>query len=134
MADPRVDTRYGYRAWDDDRTYGDSAYRRIDAGLVIPEDYVPPPPYADGSPRFPLLGDSQLESDVMLMSMQGDDEAIRLTRPPVGNVPFPPRTGYEQRALTIEDVLQVGPAAPVEDPMRQTSGTEGSPSNSQGQW
>jgi hypothetical protein len=79
--------------------------------------------------------EDQRTQEALLADFSATAEEIRLIRPPVGNVPFPPRFGYEKRQPTLMDVLTIGPTTLMHDTAtRQESGQPGSSGPSLAGW
>lgn len=100
---------------------------------------------ADGNYSFnpwmrpdPRPGDNidpsvMLSQDEVLAELSIPADVARTIRPPVGNNPFPPRTGYEKRQPELRDVLAVATYTAMRDmPTRQDSGMQGSSTPSLG--
>lgn len=76
-----------------------------------------------------------LDQEGVLAELVTPSEVARTIRPKVGNIPFPPRTGYEQRQPTILDALTISQQTLMQDTeTRQESGHPGSGGPSLGAW
>jgi hypothetical protein len=70
--------------------------------------------------------EDQTTYEALVSALSMPAEEIRAIRPRVGNVPFPPREGYEKHEPTLMDVLMVGPDTLRQDtPTKQDSGMQG---------
>lgn len=67
--------------------------------------------------------DDEIRVADLVDNLSTPSEVIRQIRPPVGNIPFPERFGYEQSQPTIADVLSIGSFVLMKDTAtRQESG------------
>lgn len=69
--------------------------------------------------------DDEVRAKDLIDTLTMPTDAISQIRPRVGNPPFPPRFGYEQRQPTILDVMTIGSTSLIQDTAtKQDSGMQ----------